>query len=62
MSFGGAPYRVHHFDAPGGRDVWGLTAHVALQVAKAVLDAPPAFDEFAPGQPPHARMRAVSAL
>jgi hypothetical protein len=61
VSFAGVPYRVHHF-ACGERDVWGLTAHVALQVAKALLQAEPEFQELAQGQPPHERMRAVSAL
>jgi hypothetical protein len=42
--------------------VWGFTAHILLQVAKAALRSAPAFDEYAPGQPPHERMRAVSAL
>ncbi len=62
-TFRGVPYRIHHF-RESGHVVWGLTAHILVQVAKAALQRAPEFEELAPRQPPHARSarRFVSAL
>lgn len=42
--------RIHHFDCDGYH-VWGLTAHILIEVAKIALGREPEFEEYVGGHP-----------
>ncbi|KAK3243707.1 hypothetical protein CYMTET_46655 [Cymbomonas tetramitiformis] len=48
--FGEKLVRIHHFECDGYH-VWGLTAHILIQVAKIALGQETEFEEYAAGNP-----------